>query len=92
LQREGSREAERMTERKRVEAGSSSELEKGKILLGSSTGGWRKTERDREQGRETKKENKRWGARQRTRKRKIRQGRRPRSRERKKGQKKRSER
>jgi len=91
-ERESSRKAEKMTERKRLEAGSSSESwRKEKYCWGAAQGDGER-QRDREQGREMEKENKRWGAGQRTRKRKIRQGRRPRSRERKKGQKKRSER
>ena len=90
MQRERSREAGRMTERKRGEGGGEQvrELEKGKTLLWSSGGGRRKKEREGEQGRETERENKRWGAGHSTRKRKIRQGRRPRSSDRKKGQKK----
>ena len=89
MQRERSREAGRMTERKRGQGGGEQvrALEKGKTLLWSSRGGRRKRERDGEQGRETERENKRWGAGQSTRKRKIRQGRRPRSSERKKGRK-----
>jgi len=73
-ERERSREAERMTERKWREGGGEQvrELEKGKTLLWSRGGGRRKKERDREQGRETERENKRWGAGQSTRKRKTR--------------------
>jgi len=58
LQRERSKEAERMTERKRVEAGSSSDSwRKEKYCWGAAQGDGER-QKDREQGRETEKENK----------------------------------